>query len=416
MDSRRSFVQKIALGLTGSSLPLAAFANHTPTAPVSDDLWENVRNEFPLTRERTYFNNGTSGPNPQKVADAVIKTTHDINFTGEYGSNNGAREKVAAFLGVKNTEIALTHNTTEGINIVTWGLPLKKGDEVIITLHEHVGNALPWLNRAKLDGIILRPFQPGKTADENISLIKKLITPKTKVIAIPHITCTTGLVFPVREISALAASRGIFTAIDGAHGAGTLNLDLKELGCDFYASSFHKWMLGPGGTGFLYVKESLLDTLQAYWVGAYTDNGWDMETQPPSFKGYVPTAHRYDYGSQSAALFAGAEASVTFMQSIGMQKVENRIRALSTHLYDGLKDLGAGIELLTPSEASSRISMITFKIKGTDYREFNSLAGKSRFRIRVVPESNLQALRISTHIYNNFDEIDRFISLVKSTL
>ncbi len=414
MNSRRKFVQKLTVGLAGSVLPAEAFSALTRPAFTSDDFWENVRNSFPLTKDRVYFNNGTSGPNSQRVVDKVIAKTNEFSISGEYGSTNTSREKLAAFVKVKTEEISLTHNTTEGINIVAWGLPLQKGDEVILTMHEHVGNALPWLNRAKLDGIVLKTFLPAQTAAENIGIIQKLISPKTRVIAIPHITCTTGLVFPVKEIAAIAKSKGIFTAIDGAHGAGTFDLNLKDLGCDFYATSCHKWMLGPSGTGFLYVNEKHLDTLQAYWVGAYSDNGWDINTPSPSFQGYVATAHRYDYGSQSAALFAGAEESVKFLEEIGMAKIEERIRALATHLQKGLTALGSKIQMLTPLEAKSRISMITFKIEGTDFKEFNTIAAKNKFRIRVVPESNLNAIRISTHIYNSFEEIDRFVALVKT--
>src|SRR5207248_996916 len=154
------------------------------------------------------------------VLSAVAKWHNYIAETGEYMGSEAAREALPAFIGVKESEISLTHNVTEGINVIAWGLPLKKGDEVIMTTHEHVGNALPWLNRAKLHGIVIRTFQPALTASENLDSIKKLIGKKTRAIAVPHITCTTGLVLPVKEIAALAKEKGLFCFIDGAHGAG----------------------------------------------------------------------------------------------------------------------------------------------------------------------------------------------------
>lgn len=416
MSSRRKFVKGIATGMVSAVLPLDGLSR-SQGKPLHDagsdeEFWKQVRDSFPLTTDRTYFNNGTSGPSPHRVLNVIRDKMDEFSQSGEYGSTDKPRARLARFVNVGGGEISLTHNTTEGINIVAWGLPLKKGDEVIITLQEHVGNALPWINRAKLHGIKLKPFQPADTTEGNIDLIKKLITPRTRVIAIPHITCTTGLVFPIEEISALAKAKEIFTAIDGAHGPGMLNLDLKKLGCDFYATSCHKWMLGPGGTGFLYIREELLDALQVYHVGAYSDAGWDL-TATPMLKGYNPTAHRFDFGSQSASLFTGAEESANFLDEIGMSRIETRVRELGTRLQHGLLDLGHKIEMLTPREAQSRAAMVTFKIPKMTSTDFDTIAVQNHFRIRIVPESGLNAIRISTHIYNNEADVDRFVKLVR---
>lgn len=421
MQSRRSFIQKLSAGI---AIPgLVSF--NSPKQPSmksinqslqGEEFWVELRKKFPLKDSRVYLNNGTFGPSPQVVLDALQSSFEKTNTSGEYGHIEPEREKLAEFVGIKTSEISLTHNTTEGINIMCWGLPLKAGDEVIITLHEHVGNALPWLNRAKLHGIVLKPFEPKATAAENFDLIKSLVNPKTKVIAIPHVTCTTGLVFPIKEISGFARSKGIFTAIDGAHGAGTFDLDLHYLGCDLYASSYHKWVLGPNGTGFLYVREEILEQVQAYQVGAYSDLGWDMYQNPPEFKGYVPTAHRFDYGSQSLPMMVGALAAADFHKEIGKGKIEARIRELNQYLFDGLAEMSSQLDLLTSSEAASRISMVTFKPKKMDYQEVASLISKEGFRIRQVPESKLDAIRISTHIYNSKAEIDSFLAATEKVL
>jgi selenocysteine lyase/cysteine desulfurase len=175
-------------------------------------------------------------------------------------------------------------------------------------------------------------------------------------------------------------------------------------------------MLGPADTGFLYVREELLDTLQAYWVGAHGDKGWDLQTTPIQFNGYVQSAHRYDFGSRNTSLYAGVAEAINFLEEIGMDKVESRVKELSTYLQQQLLSFGDKIEMLTPQEASSRLSMISFRIPGKDFMAFNTIASKNNFRIRVVPESGLNALRVSTHIYNNREEIDRFADLVKANL
>lgn len=418
MENRRAFIKKLSMGLLTPGVYTALTSSNSlkniDHSLNGEEFWENVRTKFPLTKNRVYLNNGTFGPSPTSVLKAMEDSLIKINTSGEYGNTNKARTQLAEFVGVKESEISLTHNTTEGINLMTWGLPLKKGDEVILTLHEHVGNALPWLNRAKIDGIVLKTFEPANTQEENFDRIKNLVSDKTRVIAVPHITCTTGLVLPIKEISELARKRNIYTAIDGAHGTGALDLNLKELGCDFYATCCHKWMLGPGGSGFLYVREELLDKLQVYHVGAYSDTGWDLYSNPPIIEGYVQTAHRYDYGTQSTPLYEGVAAAVNFHTEIGKKKVEKRIRELNSYLFDGLSELKKYIDILTPSETISRLCMVTFKPKNREYREFSSAVSKKGFRIRVVPESNLDAIRISTHVYNSKNEINAFLKATKN--
>lgn len=362
------------------------------------------------------MNNGTFGPAPFPVQKAMVESLQEINTSGEYGTTDPEREKLASFLGVKTAEISLTHNTTEGINIMAWGVSLDHGDEVILTNHDHVGNALPWLNRAKLHGIVLKTFTPVSNFDENLDLIKSLITPKTKVIAIPHVTCTTGLVFPIKEISEFARNKGILTAIDGAHGAGVFDLDLKNLGCDFYAGCCHKWLLGPSGTAFLYVREDMLDKLQPFHVGGGSDLGWDLFSMPPVMKGYAASAHRYDYGTQSTSLMKGVSAAVNFHLEIGKGKIETRIRELNQYLFEGLLDLGSQIQLLNSEDLRSRISMVTFRPRNTTFQLLGNELMKRGFRIRQVHEGQVNGIRVSTHIYNSKDEIDLFLQELRVVL
>lgn len=423
--SRRKFLSTAPLAAVGAiilpGMGFAAGSNQQIPEAIPEpggyssegEYWEALRLQFPLTHDRIYLNTGTMGVNPYPVLEEVKKGLQYTAESGEYGGGEIARGVLASFVGVKESEISLTHNTTEGINVVAWGLPLKAGDEVIMTTHEHVGNALPWLNRAKLHGIVIRTFKPARHAEENLSRIKKLIGPKTRAIAVPHVTCTTGTVLPVKEIAALAKRKGLFCMIDGAHGTGSMRLNIQDIGCDFYASCTHKWLCGPAGTGYLYVGEELLDTLQAYWVGGYSGD-FDITTQPPEMKPLVKTAHRYDFATQSAALYKGVAKAVGFMETVGMERVEKRIRSLAAHLQEGLMAMHDKVEMLSPTEPESRSMMIGFRLKNMDYQKFGELAAKEHFRIRLVPESHLNSIRISTHIYNNHKEVDRFLELVKS--
>lgn len=420
--SRRHFIRQVTGGVIGGcallTLPEASRARYIiaydETVQGDDEhFWTVVREQFPLTRDRVYFNNGTMGPSPYPVREAVKHAIDTIDTSGEYGGWEAARPRLAKFVNVDEKEISLTHNVTEGINVVAWGLPLKRGDEVIMTTHEHAGNALPWLNRAKYDGIVIKTLKPAQTAGDTLNRINDLITPRTRVIAIPHITCTLGQIFPAKEIATLGHDKGLWVFFDGAHGPGMTALDLNDLGCDCYATCCHKWMCGPKGTGFLYVRDGMLETLQARWVGGGSDTGWDMTTDPPQFKGLVPTAHRYDFGTQNAAIYIGLGAAVDFLYSIGMENIVRRGKALSGHLQSELLSLGEKVEMLTPVEERSRGFVTSFRLRAMDYEAFNTYIGKKGFRIRIVPENHINCIRISTHIYNTYDEINAFLTAVK---
>ncbi len=377
--------------------------------------WALVREQFPLTRERAYLNTGGLGASPYVVIDAVVSRMNELERISETGHNEqlwlSIKQKAAALLGCDAEEIAYTRNATEGINIVCNGLPLKRGDEVITTTHEHVGNAVPWLARQKRDGIVLKLFEPSpKSAQENLDRIERLISKRTRVISVPHATTTTGQVLPVKEIAVLAKARKLWFFIDGAQTAGMLNFSLHDIGCDAYATSGHKWLLGPKGTGLLYVRKDMLDVIQALEVGAYSDKSHDLQTGEITFH---PTAQRYEYGTVSTPLFVGLGAGIDFLMKIGMENVWARDAALSTALLHGLQEI-PNVEILSPLNQAERSAMITFKMKNIEYLKLQSFLGeKYKLRTRGVGEGGVNALRISWHIYNSYEEVNRVLEGVK---
>ncbi len=419
--NRKDFLKSAAFAYPVLTSGMAYSSLHSSQVPADaandESFWKLVRSQFPLTKDITYLNNGTMGVSPHSVIDAVYQKSVAINTKGTYGGgDHEAIAAIAKFVGADKEEIAFTHNVTEGNNLVAQGLPLQKGDEVIMTTHEHVGGGLPWLNRARHDGIVIKVINLGNTAAETIANIEKAITKKTKAFALPHIPCTIGQVLPAKQIAALAKSKGIYSFFDGAHGPGMLNLDLHDIDCDFYSSCCHKWMLGPKGTGFLYVKKEKLDVLKPIMVGAYSDTGWDMLSNPPTMTGYTPSAHRFYYGTQSAELYEGIQAAIKFHETIGKQVIEDRIKFLAGYLRDGLKNLGTNVELVTPEESISRGAVTAFRLKNMTMQKFQETAGKENFTIRTVPENNVNVIRISTHIYNQIDEVDKFVDLVRRSI
>lgn len=419
--NRRNFLRSMGLLAASSLTEINAFAAKQELETQGDAIsaddekyWSSVRQLFPLSREWAYLNNGTMGPSPYPVIDAVHKAMMREDQDGYYGGWEETAKRLAKFVNANDDEIALTHNVTDGINIACWGFPLSKGDEVIMTTHEHVGNALPWLNRQKMHGIVIRTFTPASTADETLDRINALITGKTRVIAAPHIPCTQGQILPVKEICKLAKDKGIFSFVDGAHGPGMLLLDLHDMGCDVYASCSHKWMLGPKGTGFLYVRKDLQDILQPYFVGAGSDDAkWNMASDPVVMGGYASSAHRYFGGTQSSGLYKGVVAAIDFIETIGIENIHNRIKALGRYTQDRMLELDGKVELLTPTEERSRCAINGFRVKGVAYNKFFDDCMNKKIRIRAVAENGLNSLRVSTHIYNNKQEIDLLIDMIK---
>jgi cysteine desulfurase/selenocysteine lyase len=422
MHKRRTFLKAQAMLLASLALPVrlrAEAAADLAVLPAAGELpdeayWKEVRARFPLDSDRIFLNNGAMGICPQPVLQAVRDSFDNTYRNAIYGGGEKeVLDALAPFVGAGTDELALVHNVTEAINIVAWGLPLKKGDEVLMTKHEHVGNALPWLNRARVDGIRIKTVDLGATAAETLDNVNRAIGKRTKAIALPHIPCTIGQVLPAKDICTLARSKGLFTFIDGAHPPGMLQVDLHDIGCDFYASCCHKWMLAPQGTAFLYVRKEMQDRLEALFVGGYSDTGWSMIQEKPAMQGLVPSAHRYFYGTRSAALYKGVEAAIAFQQLIGRDRIEARVKALSGHLQQELLALGDGIQMLTPQEDISRGAQVAFRFRRKDTKTFQDELNKRRITVRYVPENEVNCLRISTHIYNSNDDIGHFMEAVK---
>ncbi len=419
--TRRSFIHTFAGGTLGGAL-LYAFpeearakyiiANDEAVPPDDEHFWSVVRDQFPLKKDPIFLNNGTIGPSPYVVIDAIKSEMEDVDRNARYGGWEVARPKIAKFINAHDDEISLTHNVTEGISVIACGLPLKRGDEVIITNHEHAGGAVPWLARARRDGIVIKPLLLANTADEILNRINDLITPRTRVIAVPHITCTTGQVLPAKRICALGHDKGLWVFLDGAHPPGMMPLDVKELGCDFYASCGHKWMLGPKGTGFLYIRKEMQDVVEPYWTGALADGGWDVLKGTMDFR---KDAHRYDFGSQNSSLYVGLGAAIDFLYHLGMENIARRNQALAMHLRNELKKLGDKIEILTPEEKGGYGSVLGFRLKNMAFDKLQPLL-KEQHKIitRAVAENGINSNRISTHIYNNYDEVNKVVEAIKS--
>lgn len=383
----------------------------------TETYWKLIRDMFLLPEDYSYLNTGGLGAVPAITLEKVKADLTALSVYPKPGHDEKTwwevKEKCANLLHCQKEELALTSSATEGINIILHGLLLKKGDEIITSIHEHPALNIPLLNKMQQDGVVLKTFEPNLTDGlDNVSRIKALINRRTRLLFISHITCTTGQLFPVTEICQLAREKAIWVALDGAQCTGNIPLDVKKLGVDFYAASGHKWMLGPKRTGVLYVSDTAMDDLKPATVGAYSDDGHDILKKHLRFQ---PTAQRYEYATQNETLFHGLGKSIELIRTIGIDKIWQRNRQMAEMFYQGLKKIGR-IQILSPEQESYRTSMITFKVTGINYRDLASHLMTKRFRVRVVPEAGLEGIRVSFHLYNNETEIEKLLAEIQSAV
>ena len=427
---RRTFIKTATrqlAGLVGLSTLASAQKSDTqspaPKADAADELrgevfWASVRRQFPLTQDRVYLNTGGLGASPHVSIEALKAKIDELEYVSETGHQTALwrsiKEKAGLFLGCRAEEIAYTRNTTEGVNIVCNGLPLRDGDEVITSTHEHVGNTIAWLARQRRDGIVMKVFEPStRSAQENLERIEALITPRTRALSISHVTTSTGQILPVEEIGKLASRRGLWYFVDGAQAPGMLPIDVGAIGCHAYATSGHKWLLGPKGTGLLYVRQDALDVIDAQWVGAYSNaEHFDMRTGEFHF---APTAQRYEYGTVSTPLFVGLGAALDFLLDIGIDRIWHRDHALAAALIKGLNALGA--EVLSPQHPDEHSAMITFRLPNVSRTELQPFLAKNyNLRTRGIYEGGLDGLRISLHLYNSFADVEKVLEGAEAAL
>jgi selenocysteine lyase/cysteine desulfurase len=421
--NRKNFLMSIGIfaGSTisgiGKSVTGETEFNHEFLLGNEPDIWKTIREEFSFPEGFVFLNTGGIGSVPRHVRSLVSDEWFKLENNPDPGHDltrwNALKKDVATFLGpgTDASEISLISSATEGINIILNGLPLQKGDEVITTNHEHAALNIGLLNQMKRRGIVIKTFEPDrKTGLNNVSLTDSLVNKKTRLIFISHKTTTTGQLMPVKEIGALARSKDLWFALDGAQAPGSMPIEVKDWNVDFYTFSSHKWVLAPRRTGVLYVAKEKLDQVTPATVGAYSDNGYNMAERQLD---YNPTAQRFEYGTQNDLLFKGFHSSLKFINSIGIQNIREHNENLSEMFYSETGKI-AGCELLSPSEREYRSSMVTFRIPAKSLNDVMEAFSKDNIHVRPVGEGGLNAVRVSFHIYNDRNDLDKVLTSIRN--
>ncbi len=428
--NRKEFL-KMSAGLAGgvAGLPLmrklAGAATAEPVesllvraAAAGDDTfyWKLIREQFILDPGWIFLNFGGLGSCPLPVINALVEFTKVEESAPSAGHDEKpwqeVKTKLARALGktCRKEDIGLIGGATEGVNVIVNGLPLKKGDEVITSTHEHVAVHSALLNRMQRDGIAIRLFEPDKlSAMGNVDRIARLITPRTRLIIISHVTCTTGQLFPVKEIAALAHGKNIWFALDGAQAPVCSPFDIVDIGVDFYTCSTHKWMMGPKRTGFIYVRQGMVDTLRPQTVGGGSSERYDAAKGEFVLKS---TAERFESGTQNDALFYSLGTALDFVDTIGIDRIAGRCRPLSERFYNGLGEI-PGVERLSPEEEAYRTLMIGFRMKTHTHTAIMEHLAKDRIKARPVGEGGLNSIRVSFYLNNRDEDVTAILDSLK---
>ena len=369
--------------------------------------WAELRKQFVIPADEVYLNNGTVGSSPAPVLRAIFDGYNETEKMAQsdpedypiwgYGAWNEFRDPLAAFIGCKRDEIALVRNATEANSYIANGLDMKPGDEVLMTDQEHPGGEHPWNLRAKRYGIVVKKValpKPVSNAATVLNLINDAITPRTRVLFFSHITTATGVVLPAKDLCALARTKGIISAVDGAHVIGMMALNVHDLGCDMYTSSPHKWLMAPKGTGFLYVRDEMIDRLWNTIVTA----GWDE----PKLR-----AERFQrIGSSNVPSLWGMRAAVKLANDIGMERIERRHQKMADYIHDEMVKRGA--ESWTSPDVALRCAIASVNVPPTQIMELETWMWQNKkIRIRGGAPSKI---RLSTPYYLLRKDVDRYLA------
>lgn len=331
----------------------------------------------------------------------------EINYKGD-GPNllNGyfaypeLRKKIGKMVNADFKEISVVQNATFGMNIVAHGLDLKEGDEIINTDQEHGGGYGAWQLLAKRKGCIYKQARmpvPANDPDGIVDAIFEQVTSKTKVIAVPHIISVYGVVMPSKRICEEAHKRGIFVILDGAQSVGQVIVNVKDIGCDAFYSSLHKWLLAPAGSGILYINK---DRVGDIWT-TLASYQWDNQ-EDPGFR-------LMQYGTGNPAITVGQEAAVDFYNTIGANRWTGRIKELGDYLRAGLSGLD-NVTIFSSTHPDMCAGMTTYKVEGMSGPDVQKTMWE---REKLQPRSvGQEYVRHCVHIYNSKEEIDRAIGVL----
>lgn len=420
---RKAFLQKAAVATAGVSVlnwlkPVEASAlaknlqrisTQSALAVASDEeFWTHIRKQY-SHGDIINLNNGGVSPQPKPVQEAHIKNYEFCNQAPSYymwrvldKEREPLREKLAEISGVSAEEIAINRNTTEGLNTIIFGLKLKASDEVVLSKYDYPNMMNAWKQRESRDGIKLNWVDLTMPEEDDDAIVKKYeaaITPNTKIVHITHVMNWTGQIMPARKIADMAHARGCEVIVDGSHSFAHINYKITDLDCDYYATSLHKWMCAPFGTGFMYIRKEKIGKVWALLSAPFPD-----ATNIGKFEAI---------GTRSFAAEMAVKSAIEFQEIIGNERKEARLRYLKDY-WTGKVASVPGIKFYTSLKPAYSCAIATFAIAGIKSTDVAiKLFDKWKIHTSAMDHEGVNGVRITPHVYTSLKELDTLVAAIK---
>jgi len=413
--SRRHFARLFALGGSAALFADPVWARQSPPPPslapggasAGEAFWTSVREQFVMPPDLAVMNAANLCPASRPVLETLTRESRSVD--ADPSPNNRARlmpekestrKALAEFLRATPDEIIITRNTSESNNLVSSGLDLKPGDEVVVHADNHPSNLNAWREKARRFGftvVTVAQKNPHPGMQYYVDAFARAITPRTKVIAFTHLSSTVGDLMPARELCELARQRGVMSLVDGAQSFGLLDVNLAEIQPDFYSGSAHKWPCGARECGVLFVDRRAQDRL---WPSVYS-----------AYPGAVGFSKTFEgFGQRDEATMIAFREALAFQTKIGRPAIEARARALTTQLMGGLAKL-PGVKVWTSSDPALRAAVVSFVPGSLDANRLaTTLYEKDRVAVTTRGGQDRPGLRVSPHFYNSPAEVDRLLA------
>jgi selenocysteine lyase/cysteine desulfurase len=416
-----SLNRRALLGSLGGAAALAAFRSDAlariadagkavagkPAPAVAGDeaYWAEIARAFDVDRTLINLNNGGCSPAPAHVMEAMIR---DLRFSNEIPVDHmwtvleprieSCRRELAAEFGCDPEEMAITRNASESLETLIMGIDLKPGDEVVYTTQNYPRMITSWEQRARREGIVVKPITfpvPPQSGGDVVAKFRAAITPRTRVFEVTHITNLTGQILPVRDIVRLGREHGIETYVDGAHAFAQFPFKRDDLECDYYATSLHKWLFAPIGTGFLYVRKAKQKSI------------WPLMAAPPKMDEDI---RKYEeIGTHPAANHNAIAVAIAFHRGIGAERKAARLRLLRDRWAKRLAAADPRFRVLTPLNDTESCGIGLIHSEGLDTEKLQAhLWDKHRIMTTPIVHPEFNGLRITPNVYTTLDEVDAF--------
>ncbi len=399
-----------------SAMSRLAELSGTPGSPqriaADESYWLHAQQAFTVDRSLVNLNNGGVSPAPAAVQESMKRYLDYSNSAPVYTmwrilepQREGVRQRLAKSFGCSSEEIALTRNASESLQICQFGFDLKAGDEVLTTNQDYPRMITTFLQRQRREGIVLRRFSipvPAEDDEQIVSLFESRITKRTRLILMSHIINLTGQILPVKKVVAMARARGIPVIVDGAHSFAHFTFSHDDLDCDYYASSLHKWLLAPHGTGLLYVRRDKIRDL------------WPLMAASPSQDEDIRKFE--EIGTHPAANYLAIGDALTFHQAVGPERKEARLRYL-THYWAKRLLSNPRVRLHTSLKPQYSCALANVQIEGVDSAELgNHLWNKHRIIVTPIQHEDFEGLRVTPNLYTTLEELDRFCEAMEEVI